>query len=212
MIQLVQPDFSVTGRLGFCLEYASRLVFHNPAPGTTAWQAWLQTKFRVSVDPNAYIAHWFSGAGGAGHVVIGNSVAGYHSSPYSLSSAAQYQQGTTTHALLPTIAEVERIYGVKYVGSSLDILGLKVAEEDDMSTIGDVEARILIKYIYGYRNELDIEGAIPGLVGGESNTVIRVMDATPTAAAYQQQIKEWQNDNPPDPTATVLKPGKYQVN
>lgn len=132
MIQLVSPDFSVTGRIGLCLEYASRLVFHNPAPGTTAWQAWLQTKYRVSVDTNAYIAHWFSGAGGAGHVVIGNPLAGFHSSPYSLSASAQYQQGTTTHALLPSIAEVERIYGVKYVGSSLDILGLKVAEGDDM--------------------------------------------------------------------------------
>lgn len=146
MTQLVQPDFSVTGRLGFCLEYASRLVFHNPAPGTTAWQAWLATQFRVSVNTDAYILHWFSGAGGAGHCVVGNPTAGYHSSPYSLSSSAQYQQGTTTHALLPTIAEVERVYGVKYVGSSLDILGLKVAEENPViepqtiiSTFADFE-------------------------------------------------------------------------
>lgn len=135
MNQLVSPDFSVAGRLGYCLEYASRLVFHNPAPGSTAWQAWLQTRYRVPIPTDGYIPHWFSGAGGAGHVVIGNSLAGYHSSPYSLSSSAQYQQGTTTHALLPTISEVERIYGVKYVGSSLDILGLKVAEENQMQPL-----------------------------------------------------------------------------
>lgn len=76
------------------------------------------------------------------------------------------------------------------------VLGALRLKEEEMSTIGDVEARILIKHIYGYTSEVDIEGAIPGLLGGESNTIIRMMDATPTAAAYQKQIKEWASATP----------------
>lgn len=81
--------------------------------------------------------------------------------------------------------------------------------DDAMSTIGDYEARILIKHIYGYTNELDVEGAIPALVGGESNTVIRRMDATPTADAYQNQIAAWKKAAetlPPDPVGGGLTP------
>jgi len=79
------------------------------------------------------------------------------------------------------------------VGKNPHIYRLKSYNEtgDDMSTIGDYEARILIKHIYGYTDELDIESAIPALVGGESNTVIRRMDSTETAAAYQKQIADW---------------------
>lgn len=207
MEQLVQPDLLATGQIGLCLQYASQRVFHNPAPGTNAWAAWLATEYKInSIPTDVAVLCWFKINLGAnlGHVVVSVPGQGFYSSPW--------QQGTT-HAVLPSITEVERIYGVTYVGSSLDILGLKVAEENSMSTIGDVEARILIKHIYGYTNELDIEGAIPALIGGESNTIIRLMDSTPTAAAYQAQIKEWASDTPPpDPAATVLKPGKYQVN
>lgn len=60
------------------------------------------------------------------------------------------------------------------------------------STIGDTEARIIIKRFYGYTNELDIEGAIPALLGVESNTLIRRVDVTPTGIAYAAQVAAWE--------------------
>jgi hypothetical protein len=200
MIQLVQPDLNATGRIGFCLEYASRNVFHNPQGGTNAWAAWNATQFKHLDQnfPDVSILCWFSfyQAGvNLGHVVVYVPGQGFYSSPW---------QTGTSHAILGSISEVERIYGAKYVGWSEDILNLKVAEEgDDMSTIGDTEARILIKWMYGYTNELDIEGAIPAIVGGESNTVIRRMDSTPTAAAYAAQIKQWQQNTQPVPSVVI---------
>lgn len=101
----------------------------------------------------------------------------------------------------------------KFVGWGESVNDVKVIEGDDMSTIGAEEARILVKDIYGYTNENDIEAAIAGLVGLESNTAIRKVDASSAAAAYKQQISDGQTClNTQDSSATVLKPGKYQVN
>lgn len=123
MSQLVNPDLTVSGRIGYCLEYASRLVFHNPAAGTTAWDAWQATQFKHLDQsfPTLSFPVWFSGAAGAGHVAI-YTPSGIYSSPY---------KTQTGHNVLTSIAEVERLYGVKYVGWSKDILGLKVIKEED---------------------------------------------------------------------------------
>lgn len=119
MTQLVSPNLNAVGQIGYCLAYASRGVFGNPAPGTTAWQAWLQTQYRYldqQFPSGVSFPVWFSGAGGAGHVAV-YTPSGIYSSPWQLG---------TTHAVLPSISEVERIYGVLYVGWSEDILNLRV--------------------------------------------------------------------------------------
>lgn len=124
MIQLASPNLSASGRIGWCLEYQSKLW------GTThaepyAWTAWMNTKLHHSTPPPTDVAYplwfsFFSGSLNEGHVVTFVPGQGYYSSPW--------QQGTT-HAVLPSIAEVERIYGCKYVGWSEDILEKQVIKE-----------------------------------------------------------------------------------
>lgn len=153
MIQLVTPNLNAVGAVAMCLEYASRGVFNNPAEGSTAWNAWKVCGQRFdSIPTDVQILCWFSyfvGTVNEGHVVVGNPVTGFYSSPYSLSASAQYQEGTTTHAHLPSIAVVEQFYHAKFVGWSLDILGLKVAEENQViepqtiiSTFADFDAGV----------------------------------------------------------------------
>lgn len=193
MNQLVVPNLSVVGYPSYCLAYAGAVFGLSSENTPDAWEGWLATQFKhVDALPNLVVPVWFSWTGTIGgitqnwgHVAV-STPGGIYTNPLTGSG----------HKVFPTVPDLEAAYGVKYVGWSEDISNLRVVEEDEMSTIGDVEARILIKHIYGYTNELDIEGAIPALVGGESNTIIRMMDSTPTAAAYQAQIKAWANQTP----------------
>lgn len=123
MTQLVQPNLSAVGRIGWCLEYQARVwgTSHNEP---TAWVAWGRVNQRTDTPP-ADVAYplWFSyyqNGVNLGHVVAYVPGAGYYSSPW---------KSGTTHAILPSISEVERIYGVKYVGWSEDILNEQVIGE-----------------------------------------------------------------------------------
>lgn len=184
MNQLINPDLSIVGEIGMCLHYAG-LVFGISSGPDTAWKAWQQTQFKHT-DQNfpsgVSFPVWFSGAGGAGHVAV-YTPNGIYSSPYSLASG---------HNVLSSIAQVEKLYGVKYVGWSEDIEGKRVIEGGDMSTVGDFEARIIAKDVYGYTNELDIEGAVKGLLGMETNTALRQADASATHAAFEKYISDLQ--------------------
>lgn len=188
MNQLVSPNLDYPARAGYCLEYVDR-AFGILSGEPTAWQAWLNTQFKHQDQnfPPLEFPVFFDGFHGEGHVAI-QTPNGVCSSPPNL--------GQVGHVVFPSVDALAKAYGVTYVGWSEDLTNVRVIEEDEMSTIGDVEARILIKHIYGYTSEIDIEGAIPALLNGESNTIIRMMDATPTAAAYQKQIKEWQTQTP----------------
>lgn len=124
MNQLVNPNLNAVGRIGYCLEYQANLW------GTThtepyAWTAWLNTELPRYDTPPTDVSYplWFSyfvNGLNEGHVVSYVPGQGYYSSPWELG---------TTHAVLPSIAEVERIYGVTYIGWSEDILNLRVVEE-----------------------------------------------------------------------------------
>lgn len=109
-------------------------MFHIPSTGKylTAWRNWLATRYkhRNQNFPDEAILCWFSGFSGAGHVVVYVPGKGFYSSPYSPSKLARYQQGTNTHAVLPSIAQIEKTYGVTYVGWSEDIEDKRVAEPD----------------------------------------------------------------------------------
>lgn len=81
------------------------------------------------------------------------------------------------------------VHKVHHVGAQYVLGVLRLKGGGDMpSHIGDDEARALIQMGYGYTNELDIEGAIPGLMGVESNTAIRQVWAAPSHNAYLQYI------------------------
>lgn len=125
MIQLVTPNLDVRTTLGFCLNYV-QTAYLAPNAGVSAWWAWNNsTELRhedSDLPSGVYVPVWFSGYQGLGHVAIYKDGTVY-SSPYT---------NKTTHDTLGSIAEAERVYGVKYVGWSEDIAGLKVIEEESM--------------------------------------------------------------------------------
>lgn len=141
--QLIKPDLSTKGTIGDCKIYA-RSVFHIASTGKypTAWSNWQKAKYKHGVNEplpkDVAILCWFSGYGGAGHVVVSVPSKGFYSSPYSLDKTKHYQEGTNTHALLPSLSEVERIYGVKYVGWTEDIEDKRVAIADNNATVEDM--------------------------------------------------------------------------
>lgn len=122
MKPLVKLNLNAIGQIGWCLAYGENL-FRTPHLYNTAWEAWTKTRFKHTDPhmPNAPVPVWFSYFSGGvnyGHVVGWVPGKGFFSSPW--------QRGTT-HAVLGTIAQIERIYGVKYVGWSEDIAGVRVA-------------------------------------------------------------------------------------
>ena len=113
--QVKKPNLKTKGRLEWCLEYAQNF-FGVPHTSPSAWAEWLsipKAKKHAGTPPKGvWVPIFFSGYGGLGHV------AGYkdgqiYSSPW--------QRGTD-HAVLNSIKEMERIYGVKYEGWS-EVLG-----------------------------------------------------------------------------------------
>jgi len=195
MIQLVQPNLNTEGAIGACLSYARR-IFDAPAGIDTAWQAWENTKYKHNGLPpsDGAVPCWFRyPANGTlpGHVVISVPETGFYSSPYSTSTKAQYQQGTNTRAVLPSITEVEGIYHCKYVGWSEDINGVRVAQEGNDMTKEQAEKLSL------YLRLLDFESVDEA--NSHSEDDVSHMLADPGyAGALAEQIyrgQHWQDAN-----------------
>ncbi|MDV6295173.1 hypothetical protein [Rhodococcus aetherivorans] len=130
--QLRAPNLNVTTASGWCLKYVQD-AFGSGWAGTSAWEAWTSRLAYKHADRNipagVYVPIWFDGYDQGqryGHAAIYKDGRVY-SSPYTKVS---------THAVLNSIADVERIYGMTYVGWSEDIGGTKVIElgGDDMTT------------------------------------------------------------------------------
>jgi len=106
-------------------------MFGAPAGNLTAWSAWLKAAHK-HIDPlpaNVAILQWYrfpANGTSPGHVTVQVPGKGIYSAPY---------RSGTTHAVLPSISEVERIYGCKYVGWSEDINGVRVAKEESVDKI-----------------------------------------------------------------------------
>lgn len=120
--QLVNPNLNTKGSVGWCLKYADN-AFGLAGGEATAWLGWEHAKYKHSGNPPAgvWTIQWYSyyeNGANYGHVTFGNGKQIY-SSPWKYG---------TTHAVLSNIAEVERTYGVKYVGWSEDISGRRVVE------------------------------------------------------------------------------------
>jgi hypothetical protein len=106
--------------LGWCLAYVST-AFNSGWAGATAWQGWERTALKHqdrSLPSGVYIPLWFSGYYGFGHVVIYKDGVIW-SSPISHKPTADVWY---------SIEDIERNYGVTYVGWSEDIGGTLVAQ------------------------------------------------------------------------------------
>lgn len=141
--QLVAPNLdpvvyqngaALTDWLGWCLAVAWT-AFGGKTTSPTAWSAWtnsVQFKHTDSLPTGVYVPVWFSGYGGSGHVAIYKDGTVW-SSPYTHKSSMD---------VLSSIAQLEKYYGVTYVGWSEDIGGVRVVqpitEGEDMPNEGDV--------------------------------------------------------------------------
>lgn len=184
MTQLVQPNLSVTGQIGWCLKYAAN-VFGIQFAKPSAWQEWQNCKYPHTDRnlPNNSVPLWFSfwttidGVyANWGHVVVQVPGQGFYSSPW--------RQGTT-HAVLGSIAEVERIYGVKYVGWSEDIANVKVVGED-MLNYDQVDSMA-----HAYLDDSIANN--PGLkqyVGKPAGEVIAAFNGAKQRAAFLKEIED----------------------
>lgn len=185
MQQLVQPNLSVVGKSGWCLDYARR-VFGAGVVEATAWQGWENAKYKHTDGlPNVSVPVWFDYWQDGiryGHVAVYVPGQGVYSSPW---------QTTYGHAVLSSVQEVERIYGVKYVGWSEDISNVRVAIGEEM--IPDQDN-------YYWRFGQDLSMRIRGralsreefrkyIVGQSSLRAIEILSDDPEANAVQN----WQN-------------------
>lgn len=118
--QLKQPDLSVKGISGFCLNYARR-VFGVGAKYPNAWKAWENTKYKHKDRklPNVSVPVWFSykrGGVNLGHVAVNVPGRGLYTSP--IGGKSFYR----------SLADFEHaVSNCKYVGWSEDINGVRVA-------------------------------------------------------------------------------------
>lgn len=123
--------------LGMCLDYVQRgygIGGGASTGGSSAWDSWTRITKKKHLDrsfpKNVIIPIWFDGYWDGeryGHVAALNTATGeIYSSPWSKVSAAAGR-----HDVLPSIAEVERIYGMTYVGWSEDIAGQVVIKEQE---------------------------------------------------------------------------------
>lgn len=193
--QLVSPNLDpeitegkkvLTDWLGWCLAYAKNAYGAFGNTGDTAWKAWSNCQFGHTDDlpSGVYLPIWFSGYQGMGHVSI------YYKRP---DGQIQIWSSPISHKpyadVWSSIGEIERRYGVKYVGWSEDIAGVKVIERgSEVSTVGDNEIDQMSWAYFGYGAGQDF---IKEHRGTESNTFERFMFNHPVAVAYRAQVSEW---------------------
>lgn len=126
-VQVKSPNLNARTSIGMCLKYVQD-AYGSGWAGSYALQGWHDIVKKKHADRNlpsgVYVPVWFEGYWNGvnyGHVVIYfNGVC--YSSPYT---------DKTTHDRLGSIAEVERIYGMKFIGWSEDIGGTTVIKKGD---------------------------------------------------------------------------------
>lgn len=210
--QLVQPNLSVSGRIGWCLEYADKVAGLNGGE-PSAWDAWNMTEFpHVDAIPtDVAVPCWFSyftpEEVNLGHVVWSIPGQGFYSSPYNK---------PTGHNVLSSIAEVERLYGCRYVGWSEDISDLRVVEGgdmDDKDTLGIYEVagrnyQSVTQADYDY-----YRGQKPEMLTNDLKKSKEWKDFSYKGSHYDTDVKDAYERGLKDGggSGTELKPGKYLV-
>lgn len=150
---------------GWCLAYV-KTAFGAYGSGTYAWQSWGRSIQHLdgNVPSGVYVPIWFSGYGGLGHTAIYKD-GKIWSTPISHKPTADVWGSITT---------VEQKYGVKYVGWSEDIGGVRVIENvieqgaDVADKINLDTNRILAHGVLGRNGKA---GRPNALAGGHDNWV-----------------------------------------
>lgn len=130
---------NTSAQLGWCLDYVQRgygIAGGASTGGSSAWDSWTRITKKKHHDrsfpKNVIIPIWFDGYWDGeryGHVAALNTATGeIYSSPWKKTSA-----DAGRHDVLTSIADVERIYGMTYVGWSEDIAGQVVIKEEEES-------------------------------------------------------------------------------
>lgn len=134
--QLVNPNINITEKAGWCLSYARR-VFGAPAVEPSAWDGWTRAKYRHedrNFPAGVAVPVWFDWTGdvGAGrqrygHVAVRTADGKIWSSPLT----------GTGRSWFTTVDDLTRAFGggMRYVGWSEDISGVRVIEGEDNQVI-----------------------------------------------------------------------------
>lgn len=139
--QLVPADVNTPAQLGMCLAYVQN-AFGSGWAGSYALDGWNRNRLNhpdYNIPSGVFVPIWFDGHWNGiryGHVAIYKDGVVY-SSPWSAASAA-----VGRHDALGSIADVERIYRMSFIGWSEDIGGARVispAEEEDVLKPSEAE-------------------------------------------------------------------------
>lgn len=151
--QVKQPNLKLKGKIGWCLEWVEN-SYKTPWAGPTAWVAWstlVKKKHPNMLPPkNVYVPIWFDGYWEGmryGHVGIYRNGTVW-CSPYT------YDENP---AVLKSIAEVERIYGMNFVGWSEDLGGVDIIKEDIVKPTRKEVIDTFKKYLNGVPSEKQIK-------------------------------------------------------
>ena len=135
-VALASPRKDTRDYTGRCLPFAQSF-FGAPIMYDSAWDAWNATKFKHGPEiplPDVPVLLWYSHYGTYYSYSKGYSFYGNwgHVTPY-VPGDAIYSSPARGYGQdrYETIAEVERVFGAKYVGWSEDINGLRVAENTE---------------------------------------------------------------------------------
>lgn len=132
--QLVYPDLTTVGNVGWCLSFVED-AYNTPHLGATATDAWHATQHPHQGNPplDVQVPLWFSYIENGldfGHVVVNVPGKGLLSSPYK-------QDGT--QVWFSSITQCEAILNCHYLGWSEDLATVQlIVKESDMPNEGDV--------------------------------------------------------------------------
>lgn len=183
--QLVKPNLAMLGHRGMCLKYVQD-AFGTPWAGTTAWDGWtnrVSRKHANALPAGVYVPVWFDGYWNgerAGHVAI-------YKDGQVWSSPWDRQVG---YNILGSIAEVERIYGMEYVGWSEDLGGKQLITGGDM--IEDTQRHYDIinrEWINSTGREFTWKEFRVNFVGKDKLEALLIIHSSPETAKWQKLAK-----------------------
>lgn len=152
--QVKAPNLNVPTSIGMCLKYVQD-AYGSGWAGSYALQGWRDIVKKKHSDWNipsgVYVPIWFEGYWNGvnyGHVAIYKDGVVW-SSPFT---------NKGTHDRLGSIAEVERIYGMKYIGWSEDIGGTRVIEKKKEVNVGKILDQDNYYWRFGQKTMQQIRG------------------------------------------------------
>ncbi|NIL77101.1 hypothetical protein [Rhodococcus sp. B10] len=150
-VQVKQPNLNVLAELGMCLAYVQK-AFGLGWTGDYALDGWNRNKTNHAdrnIPSGVYVPVWFDGYWTGvryGHVVVYKDGICY-SSPWTQDSAAR-----NVHDTLGSIADVERIYRMTYLGWSEDMNGQRVIKKKEDQIVIEESAPVFNAAYYLSKN------------------------------------------------------------